>query len=298
MEIKGRKVLQAVVRDITERKQTEAELRKYREHLEELVEERTAELQEGEEALRRAKEAAEAANRAKSVFLANMSHELRTPLNAIIGFTRLVKRRSEDVLPQRQVDNLDKVLGSAKHLLELINAILDLSKIEAGRVDVEPVTFDVTDLMDACLQTVRPMVESEQLRLVKVIEPALPLLFTDRDKVRQILINLLRNAVKFTEAGTITVTAQRRDGMLVLAVADTGIGIPEEELGRIFEAFRQVDGSPTRQRGGTGLGLSTSRHLARLLGGDVAVESTVGVGSTFTLTLPIHYEVDPPTTAV
>jgi signal transduction histidine kinase len=227
-----------------------------------------------------------------------MSHELRTPLNAIIGFTRLVKRRSEDVLPQRQVDNLDKVLTSARHLLDLINAILDLSKIEAGRVDVEPVTFDVANLMDACLQTVRPMVESEQLRLVKEIEPDLPLLFTDRDKVRQILINLLRNAIKFTEAGTITVTAQRQDGMLVLAVADTGIGIPEQELGRIFEAFRQVDGSPTRRRGGTGLGLSTSRHLARLLGGDVAVESTVGVGSTFTLTLPIRYEVDPPTTAV
>jgi signal transduction histidine kinase len=227
-----------------------------------------------------------------------MSHELRTPLNAIIGFTRLVKRRSGDILPQRQVDNLEKVLVSAEHLLELINAVLDLSKIEAGRVGVQPETFDVAALIDACLQTVRARVESQQLRLVKEIEPDLPPLSTDRDKVRQILMNLLSNAVKFTEAGIITVSAQRQGETLVLVVADTGIGIPEEALGRIFEAFRQVDGSSTRRYGGTGLGLSTSRHLARLLGGDVTVESTIGVGSTFTITLPIRYEVPYPARAL
>jgi PAS domain S-box-containing protein len=291
MEIKGRKVLQAVVRDITERKQAEAELRKYQEHLEELVEERTAELRASEEALRLAKEAAEAANRAKSIFLANTSHELRTPLNAIIGFTRLVKQRSQDILPQKQVDNLEKVLISANRLLDMINAVLDLSKIEAGQTDVQPLTFDVEPVIDVCLRTVRPLVKSQQLYLLKEIEPGLPPLFTDRDKVRLILMNLLSNALKFTERGTITVSARRDGDKLALRVADTGIGIPEEALEHIFEAFRQVDGSTTRRHGGTGLGLSISRHLARLLGGDVTVESTFGVGSTFTFTLPIHYAV-------
>jgi signal transduction histidine kinase/DNA-binding response OmpR family regulator len=258
------------------------------------LEQEIAERVRAEEALRQAKEAAETANRAKSSFLASMSHELRTPLNAIIGFTRLVQRRSQDILPQKQLDNLDKVLVSADQLLELINAVLDLSKIESGRIDVQPVSFDVADLVDTCLTTVRPLVKSGQVRLVKEIEPGLPQLFTDQDKVRQILINLLSNAAKFTEAGSITVTARRRNETLALAVADTGIGIPEEALERIFEAFQQVDGSTTRQYGGTGLGLSISRHLAWLLGGDVTVESTVGVGSTFTCTLPLQYRNVPP----
>ncbi len=256
--------------------------------LERVVEARTAELAV-------AKQKAEMASQAKSEFLSSMSHELRTPLNAIIGFTRLVKRRSADLLPQKQLDNLDKVLISADQLLELIGAVLDLSKIEAGRVDVLPVTFDVEPLIDVCLQTVQPLVKSEQLHLVKEIGPNFPLLFTDKDKVRQILINLLGNAIKFTEAGAITVTAQRQGETLMLAVADTGIGIPEEALERIFEAFQQVDSSTTRRHGGTGLGLSISRQLARLLGGDVIVESTVGVGSTFTVLLPIRYGAAPPT---
>jgi CheY-like chemotaxis protein/anti-sigma regulatory factor (Ser/Thr protein kinase) len=141
---------------------------------------------------------------------------------------------------------------------------------------------------------VRPLADSRQLRLAKEIEPNLPPLFTDQDKVRQVLINLLSNAVKFTETGTVTITAQQRDETLVLAVVDTGIGIPEEALERIFEAFQQVDASTTRRYSGTGLGLSISRHLARLLGGDVTAKSTVGVGSTFTITLPLHYGGAPP----
>src|SRR5215510_7219445 len=264
LEAGDKKFLTGVLRDITERKRVEGELH-------------------------RARETAEAATQAKSVFLANMSHELRTPMNAIIGFTRLVMRRSQDVLPQRQYENLEKILLSAEHLLTLINDILDLSKIEAGRMEVHPVSFQLEALVDVCLHTLEPMVQNERIRFVKEIEAALPLLATDQDKVQQILMNLLSNAVKFTTAGTITITARHHAGEITIAVADTGIGIPAEALEHIFEEFRQVDSSTTRQYGGTGLGLSISRRLAQLLGGDITVQSVFGVGSTFSVMLPLHY---------
>jgi signal transduction histidine kinase len=194
-------------------------------------------------------------------------------------------RRSQDVLPPRQYENLGKILLSAEHLLTLINDILDLAKIEAGRMEVRPVSFALEVLVDVCLHTVEPLIKHERLRVVKQFDPALPPLSTDQDKVKQILMNLLSNAVKFTAAGTITITAQRQDGKVTIAVADTGIGIPAVALERIFEEFRQVD-SGIHTYGGTGLGLSISRRLACLLGGDITVQSTFGVGSVFTLTLP------------
>jgi adenylate cyclase len=245
-------------------------------------------LKRTEEALQAAKEQAEQASTAKSEFLANMSHELRTPMNAIIGFTRLIMRRCKDVLPERQYGNLEKILASANHLLGLINDVLDLSKIEAGRMDLRPVEFALEPLVDQCLRTVEPMVRGAQVHLVKEIEPGLPGLFSDQDKLRQILFNLLSNAAKFTEAGTITLTARRQGDAVAVAVADTGIGIPADQLELVFEEFRQVDSSSTRQYGGTGLGLSISRRLAQLLGGDITLESAPGTGSTFTLTMPLR----------
>jgi signal transduction histidine kinase/DNA-binding response OmpR family regulator len=237
-----------------------------------------------------AQAAAEEANLAKSNFLANMSHELRTPLNAIIGFTRIVQRRGADVLPEKQIENLDKVLVSAGHLLGLINTILDIAKIEAGRLEVQPTTFDAGALVDVCTATTQPMLAPGRVSLLKDVAPDLPPVFTDQDKVKQILLNLLSNAAKFTHAGQISVCARRQGETLVVEVTDTGIGILEEDLERIFDEFHQVDNSTIREYGGTGLGLPISRHLARLLGGELTATSTVGVGSTFTLMIPSHYE--------
>jgi signal transduction histidine kinase len=236
-----------------------------------------------------ARSAAEAANRAKSAFLAKMSHELRTPLNAIIGFTRIVKRQGRESLPDKQLDNLDKVLISAEHLLALINAILDIAKIESGHLEVRATEFDVAELIDACGTTSQPLLRGEQVRLRWDVEDGLPRIYTDPDKVRQILLNLLSNAAKFTHQGEIVISASRRGRVLRVLVEDTGIGISEEALPRIFEEFEQAESTTNRQYGGTGLGLSISRSLARLLGGDLTATSLEGVGSTFTMTLPMRY---------
>ncbi len=230
------------------------------------------------------------ANRLKSQFLANVSHELRTPMNAIIGFTRLVMRKTEGQIPTLQHANLQKVIISAEHLLNLINGLLDLSKIEAGRMEVSAAKFDVGEVIRASLTAIEPVIKPDRVRVVADVEPTLPLVTTDRDKLKQILLNLLSNAAKFTDEGAIRVSARQIGSTLVLAVSDTGIGMPKEALGYIFEEFRQVDMSSTRRHGGTGLGLSIVRKLAHLLGGEVTVQSELGKGSTFTITLPLALE--------
>ncbi|MCC6297916.1 MAG: GAF domain-containing protein [Anaerolineales bacterium] len=240
---------------------------------------------------REARASAEHANQAKSAFLANMSHELRTPLNAIMGFTRIVRRKGEGALPQQQIENLDKVLDSSEHLLHLINTVLDIAKIEAGRMDVQAANFNANALIDLCINTAAPLVK-QAVRLVKQADD-LGIVHSDQDKIKQIILNLLSNAAKFTASGEIALKARKENETLIVDVCDTGIGITAEALGKIFDEFQQADTSTTRQYGGTGLGLTISRDLARLLGGDLTAQSEYGKGSTFTLALPIRYEPKP-----
>ena len=230
----------------------------------------------------------EAANKHKSDFLARVSHDLRTPLNAIMGFTRIVLRRTEGQLPNLQKDNLQKVLVSAEHLLNLINELLDLAKIDAGKMEVIAQTFRVDEIIHMTTTTVEPLLKDGRVRLVRDIAPDLPPLKTDRDKLKQVLFNLLSNAAKFTEQGEIRVSAARENGTLKLAVSDTGIGMKQESLEHIFEEFQQAEKTTASKYGGTGLGLAIVKKFINLMGGEIVVESEEGKGSKFTITLPME----------
>jgi signal transduction histidine kinase/HAMP domain-containing protein len=230
----------------------------------------------------------EVANRHKSDFLANVSHDLRTPLNSIIGFTRIVLRRTVDQIPDLQKENLQKVLISSEHLLKLINGLLDLAKIEAGKMDVIAEPVRVEDVVSMATATVEPLLKDGRVRFVKDIPPDLPPLNTDRDKLKQILLNLLSNAAKFTERGEIKVAAWQENGNLKLTVSDTGIGMKKEALDHIFEEFQQAEKTTASKYGGTGLGLAIVKKFINLMGGDIGVESEVGKGSKFTITIPVE----------
>ena len=270
--------------DISERKRMEAELEQYRDHLEVLVEERTAELAE-------ARDAAEAASRAKSSFLANMSHEIRTPMNAIIGFSHLLQRDLGNSPAQAK---LTKIMDAAQHLLGIINNILDLSKIEAGRLSLEAREFSPATIVANTLAMIGDRANAKGLHIHRTIHPAVPeLLIGDSLRVSQIVINYVSNAIKFAERGDIWVrldveSEDEHSVLLRLEVQDNGIGLSNEQQQRIFQAFVQADGSTTRRFGGTGLGLVISRHLARSMDGDVGVESQLGRGATFWATFRLR----------
>jgi signal transduction histidine kinase len=231
----------------------------------------------------------EIASRHKSAFLANMSHELRTPLNAILGFTRIVLRETRTRIAPKQAENLEKILGSARHLVGLINATLDLTRIEAGRIEITPSQLVLAPLLDECLRSVEPLC-AEGVRLDARVAAGLPPLRVDVEKLHQILINLLGNAVKFTAQGAIELRAAVREDRIVVEVEDSGIGIAADKLEAVFEEFEQVDASHTRAHGGTGLGLAIARRLVRAMGGDLTAVSALGRGSTFTLNLPLRWK--------
>jgi signal transduction histidine kinase/CheY-like chemotaxis protein len=232
----------------------------------------------------------ESASQHKSQFLANMSHELRTPLNAIIGVTEMLQEDARDLKREDEIEPLNRVLNGGRHLLGLINDILDLSKIEAGKMEVHIEEFGIVPLIDDAVKTIETLAAKNSNRLVVDCEPEIGVMLADQTRVRQALLNLLSNANKFTEGGTVTIRAQRQQqagrDWITMAVSDTGIGMTPQQMGKLFQQFSQADSSTTRKYGGTGLGLAISRRFCQMMDGDITVESELGRGSTFTIRLP------------
>ncbi len=284
------------LKDITERKGLERELNEAKQSLESLNQMLEQKVIERTEALERMNRELEKANELKGRFIANMSHELRTPLNSIIGFSEILLEETFGKLNDDQLRYVRNIQSSGKHLLELINNVLDLSKIDSGRYELQYETFFVEEIINEVVETMKPMAEEKSIEMVINIEPEIDTLTADRVKVKQILYNLLSNAIKFTpEGGSVSISAGHdrinNEEAIRFAVKDTGVGIPPDDLDRIFDEFEQIDTSLSRQYGGVGLGLTLTKRLVELHGGTISVESTLGKGSTFYFTLPVAKEV-------
>ncbi|MGI9395314.1 MAG: HAMP domain-containing sensor histidine kinase, partial [Boseongicola sp.] len=233
-------------------------------------------------------DALETANKHKSQFLANMSHELRTPMNSILGYTELIRDGIYGPVPEKIAEPLERVDANGKALLALINDVLDVSKIEAGEFQLNLDDYDIAGLVTGVCQTVQPMADEKGLQLVTDIANDLPAAHGDQARIRQVILNVVGNAVKFTETGSVEVAVTSSKDALRIAVKDSGPGISAEDQASIFDEFRQADASTTRDAGGTGLGLAISKKLAEMHGGGIAVEGTPGEGATFTITLPVR----------
>ena len=266
------------------------ELRKHRDHLEELVEERTSDLKTRTTELERANIRLQEMDRLKSIFLNSMSHELRTPLNSIIGFTGIILQGMSGEVSHEQRKQLSMVKNSANHLLGLINDILDISKIESGRVELSLEEFNLDDVAREVVESLSPTASEKGLELMTEVPEGITLT-SDRRRVKRALMNLVSNAVKFTDQGSVKITAGVTGGdNLEVRVIDTGVGIKKEDMNKLFQPFQQIDISLTKKHEGTGLGLYLTKKLTGLLGGDISAKSEYGRGSEFTFTIPLQYE--------
>ena len=269
-------------------------LEQYNQNLEHIVQKRTEQLKQSIKNARSAKAMAEEASQAKSIFLANMSHELRTPMNAIIGYSEMLIEEAQELEPEEFVPDLEKIQGAGKHLLSLINDILDLSKIEAGKMELYIETFELIPLINEIAFTITPMIEKNNNHLQVELPSQVITMNSDITKVRQNLFNLLSNASKFTQNGeiklAITSYIQNNQNWLKFEISDTGIGMNSEQAGKLFQSFTQADSSTTRQYGGTGLGLAITKQFCEMMGGKIDVTSEVGKGSVFTIYSPVDVQ--------